>query len=795
MQLNPRTHAGKVRRAAKQVTALQLKRRAVLGIEPKLVLVIDLEGAVDSGVFSAANLRLLEARRGEAVVAFADDPQLAAFQERIQAYEDADAEKAPPHGGLIDKVAGIRRYGPEDRATERLDAARAELAGDDELLIDLECWHPDNQVLAGRWGDELATAVEEAQGQVLDRYANHTAGLLLTRARVPESAIDDLLELDQLARVDGAPHVPPLDARPSSVTLDDLPELVGPPDDAPIVGIVDSGVQSGHPLIAPALLDAVTLSSDLPDGEDGHGHGTRVAALLLHGSLDNISEQAVLARPFSRLLSVRVLGPDNAFPPGSVWEGELERAIAYCADQGAKVINVSIGDPDTPYRAPYSTPVAGLLDALARERDLVIIVPTGNVELAQYLQPTDTAVDEYAVALASNDETVMIDPAPAALALTVGGTCQDGYAGALQASATATRVAIGAKGWPSPFTRRGPGIAQSIKPELSAPAGSAAFDHELGFLYDPSLEITSASASPDRVLDVDGGTSYAAPLVARIAAAIVRLYPGMGANLIRALTLQSAAEPEFAHALLTGDKAARQRLVEALVGHGEASLEKAATSSDHRTVLVAETEIDIDGTHVYEVPIPRSFFVSGGERGIDVALCFDPETRIRRQDYLACKMEFYLVRGMEPEEIEEVFLRTDPDELEAEEELDEGEDDSDEEAADGEKRDDEDSVARKNPPPSSLGSRLLKMQPAGQNRSRGANQLGRKVLRHRLKEDQGDTYYLVVQCRRQWAAEDDNQSYALAVCLWRSEDSPEIYADLRARVEVEVPVEVEIERY
>jgi hypothetical protein len=187
---------------------------------------------------------------------------------------------------------------------------------------------------------------------------------------------------------------------------------------------------------------------------------------------------------------------------------------------------------------------------------------------------------------------------------------------------------------------------------------------------------------------------------------------------------------------------------------------------------------------VYEIPIPSSFRASGGVRGIDVALCFDPETRARRLDYAAAKMECWLVRGMTADEITAVFMSTDADELERLEDEDDGDED-----------DGSDAQADRRTP-SQLGRSLIKLTPSGQRRARGANQLGRKVFTQRLRDEDGETYHLVVQCRRVWASSTFAQSFGLAVALWRDDDQPSIYDEIRARVEVpiEVPIEIEIRR-
>ena len=75
--------------------------------------------------------------------------------------------------------------------------------------------------------------------------------------------------------------------------------------DGPVLGVIDSGIASSHPLLAPAVLGAEWVGS-LGDGGDQHGHGTLVASLGLYGSLeDGLANPAEPVRPRGRLVSVR----------------------------------------------------------------------------------------------------------------------------------------------------------------------------------------------------------------------------------------------------------------------------------------------------------------------------------------------------------------------------------------------------------------------------------------------------------------------------------------------------------
>ena len=314
------------------------------------------------------------------------------------------------------------------------------------------------------------------------------------------------------------------------------------------------------------------------------------------------------------------------------------------------------------------------------------------------------------------------------------------------------------------------------------------------FVDDDGLGVVSTSGGPvERLLDIDIGTSFAVPLVARVAACVLARYPEFGANLVRALTLLAADEPSFADALGHLTPAGRRTVELQTVGYGEPRLTEAVESTPHRTILVAEADIAVDTTMIYEIPIPTSFGVSGGSRGIDIALAFDPQTRARRLDYAATKMEFWLVRCMSAEEITEVFTSTDPEELERLEAADDsGKEEEDKD--DGGKGDEDEEEGKITP--SRLKRKLVRLSPSGQIRSRGANQLGRVRIAQRLPEGNGDSYHLVVQCRRVWASNTASQSFAIAVALSRDEEHAPIYEELRARTQlaVEAPVEIELRR-
>lgn len=768
------------------MTVRHLARPKVLGVDPRLVLVVELGSRVDADEFRRAGLRVLDSSDTSIVVAFSDDPQMAGFLERLDdcAAGVPTGRKSEPYAAFVDAIDRVRAVEAGDRISAEL-AARVSTADPTEVLrLDVELWHPDDSNQALDWVANLRRAVAAVGGRVVDSYINNAAGVILNRVYAPSGSVHPLAELDVIAVMDVLPTPSLTPPQLWSATPDELPTMTAPAPSSPIVGLVDSGVASGHPLVAPAVLAAEALSAAIADGEDRCGHGTMVAGLILHGPVDVAIARGVPLRPFCRLVSVAVLDQDVRFPDSDIWERDLVEAIDWCARQGATVINLSLGDSRRPFRTPRQMPAAALIDDIARRLDLVIVVSAGNAHPSDYLPEVNAStIHEYPLNLLDGARTGILDPGTAALALTVGGITDAKAATGYTGRESVMRRPIGQPGWPSPVTRRGPGVGGSVKPELVEKAGTLGIELDRLVGDDAELSTISTRLSLEGLLGFDVGTSMAAPLVTRAAAAVKARYPAFGPCLTRALILLSAAPSDFETDLSGATPSERRHATTMLTGYGRPSLARAIESTSHRVVLIAEGSIPVNGIHVYELPMPSSFTSSGGNRGIDIALAYSPRTRANRLDYLSSKMDFALFRGMPLDEVLAVVAKADEDvDFEAD-----GSNDPDEQGQ---------SAAAPGPPTrSALGSRVVGMTPSSVSRSAGANQLGRIVFRQRLDAERHTPLIIVVRNVNRWDDDTATQPYALAVAMWRSPDQPDLYAEIRAQLEVvvEVPVEVQLD--
>jgi hypothetical protein len=394
----------------------------------------------------------------------------------------------------------------------------------------------------------------------------------------------------------------------------------------------------------------------------------------------------------------------------------------------------------------WSSPWASILDTLARELDIVIVVSAGN--FAYQLQGeefADAHLRRYPQYLL-DDEARIIEPATGSIVLSVGALART--ANVRPGRDVGVRP-IAQEGEPSPFTRSGPGLGGAVKPELCEFDGNQVYDGTLRRVVSLS-ELSVVSTNRDylqRLFATDVGTSFAAPRVAHVSARLFETLPNASANLIRALLISSASVPEPAVNKLSplGNDAVLR-----VCGFGRPDFDSARFSQEDRVVLLSESELGHDRFHVYEIPIPEEFLVGRDLRTIEVTLAYDPPVRHSRFDYLGAKMSFRLIRGRTLEQVIQAFQ----------------------------------SQAGNLNPVDSLTSTIWNcgMRPGPEAREGGTVQRAAFEMRRPPRPDYGDTYHLVVRCEKKWArAEHAPQRYAIVVVL-RQQGGVNLYQHVSQRV-------------
>ncbi len=752
---DPRSHA---RDLARQLTGIRDRhheREAVLGITPELVMVIEAScKAVDiADLIEGADLRVLGLAEDRALVAFSSDPSIETFTEHLEQYGNAfTAAGSPRYWNLLDPIVDIRPLEPADIIDRDLLQRIATAPPDEVLRIDIECWCTEDGSDSQRRHRETAEAVNTAGGTVLDSSCRPSVGFSMIRADIPADRVLDVAATERVSRMSllARPMLGHTEVR--MWALDNLPPVLQPRPGSATVAVIDSGIQAGHPLLAPAILHAVSAIPELPDGADDCGHGSMVASLALYGSLEGKLARKEPLQPAGYLLGVRVLNKNNEFPDAKLWQVHLENAVTAAVQAGARVINISLGDADHPYRPPAPTALGAVLDDLARRTNVVLVISAGNVLAAEHDGP------HYATRLLTDPQARIAPPAMSSLALTVGALVPDHWQGARPVRENVDHRGLGKPGEPSPISRTGPGVEFAIKPELTMPAGTYIHDRTENRVRNHPATGTivgAEGAAPERLLDLDRGTSFAAPLVSHAVLKVFSRYPWLSANAARALVLASATTVPTVIEHDTPNAARKSQLN--FTGFGRADADRAESSDEHRVVLLADESMAPDQVHFYDVPVPKSFY-RYGRKQLTIALAFDPETRGSRLKYLASRMSVYAYRGRSVDEIRAKYA-----------------------ASDGE-------------PPDDLDKAKIDLWPADRERLLGANQAASVEWSHGWKSGEHDNLVVVVRNSSRWPRPEYQQRYALAVALEVDpESSLSIYADLRARFEVLAEVEAEIE--
>ncbi len=755
-------------------------RLAPTAINPRLIFKLQLVegGNVDEANLSSVGLRLLARTPGKAVVVFPDEATLRRLREHLHTYADQDDHGR--HYRFLDSVESIAELTADDRTGPVL--TQNPVAQGSTEFLDLELYRPDDTEQAWRWVQEIeGLATQDGRANVTDVYVGST--LCLLRVRCSPALVRQFLQVDYVKQLERRPL-----ASFERVDIDYFelgeggPVLgIDVPEDLAGIVVVDSGVAQGHPLLGPVLGDAQAfgdpaghIGSAGPEDVDGvlPGHGTAVAGIAVYGRLlDGVTGGRFI--PTARLYSARVTNDRGEYDENELLETQLSTAVDYFLEHypHAHVFNLSLGNADRVYGGDYQFRLAALLDELAykhREKEVLFVVSTGN-----YL-PSDLTAEQiltqYPDYLTRSDSHIL-DPATASIGLTVGGLSAGAAAVDRPTRPGIERPVAGVAGYPSPFTRTGPGIGGAVKPEVVDDAGDSRFERRYIATtpnYAGIPTTSSAFAPPDgRLLKLVAGTSFAAPKVANLAARLFREFPGATSNLIRALIAESAAVPDARPPSLAPYSPDSPEILN-LYGYGQPDFDRARWSAENCVVLAVEDRLPLDSYRIYEVPaLPAEFFDGRGPGFLRVVLAFDPPTRHTRADsYLGVAMHARLLRNTTAAAITRVMQALSPVERAA---LSEGED-----------------------PPAlhrlrgaDGGPTGIGLRPGPRVREKGTLQRSAaRVSNHGWRYDDGPLHLLVV-AQRKWAPVDvAQQRFAAIVSVSQTDQTADLYARMRARSRV-----------
>ncbi|MGF6227941.1 hypothetical protein QFZ27_001896 [Inquilinus ginsengisoli] len=553
-QRDPAGHSRRIGSELNRAIETQQRRRHPEFVDPSLILRVQMTGALLEDDWDRLGLTVLSSDEDRTLVLFASTDDMVAFRQRLAAYSRGTpiGQQSPSYAAFIGGIEAITAIEPRDRIGIR---AREEgltepenFQGGISYVIDIELWDLGRRDLRIRKVDDIATYVDARGGEELDRYIGPSISLI--RIRCDGAVIQTLLGIDEIAEID-LPAVPDT-ATGEFVDLElaELPPLGEVDDDAPLIGIIDSGVNE-HPLIEDILFGAIGVPETLGTADE-YGHGTFVAGIAAFGDLRGQLARGTLNRG-ARLCSAKVLDRTGNFPDSRLTPGQMREAITRLnQDFGCRIFVIALGDRKRVFDGGKVGPWAATLDEIVSELDIVVIVAAGN-RAPRTGNRIEQAVTEYPGYLLEPTNR-LCEPAGAMNVVTVGSLAHGDGVGPRSADNVGVR-AITAGLEPSPFSRAGPGLRGAIKPDLVDVGGTLIYDPIVARLRGgedlPEAGVVSLhNIFVDRLFAGRSGTSYSAPLVAFKASQILARFPGSSANLVRALLAGSASVPPAARAKL-----------------------------------------------------------------------------------------------------------------------------------------------------------------------------------------------------------------------------------------------------
>lgn len=689
-----------------------------------------------------------------------DGAALRSALDQYSSAEDRDGAKGA-YGTIFDKVDSLAPYGPQDRRGVGLDGVPADGTA---FVVDVSVWPSDDYTEARRRADVVQSVVERSGGSLV-HAAQVSARVTVIRARVEASGLEDVLATSVVEKV-RTPPVPYMDPSDwQDISLGDIE--IHPVEGMP-VGVLDDVPATGHPLLGSlvASIDEFGPSGHVWE-QQGH-HGTLVTGRILYPHLHESLRDHTPFEAVGHVHLARVLEPDptqrvrTRFAGGDLGEPPhlvVRRAIEHLVDAyGVRVFNVSIGY-DEPYDGSHVGEFTETIDELARERNIVIVVPAGNVPASH----TGTTASghhgghDYPAHLDAPEHRIA-EPGPAALAVCVGSVAHSDAPRELDPPRLGNK-AVAPVGGVSPFSRSGPGVGHiknySNKPDFVHDGGNwVVTDTGNLILEDLGVSVISTALEPSgRLFRAASGTSFAVPLVARAAADVLHEYPDASANLVRALLGASATNVGLEAAKVT-DLTVRRRLY----GLGKPTVDVARLSDEHRVTMTFDGEMAVDTVAIHPVPIPEAFAKTRSQtRRVRIAMAYDPPVRRQRREYLASTMQVDLFRAMPLDELQDLVGKQ---------------------------------MQGNATPMIKDRRRVTKLEP-GPDHVRSSTLHVRSWEPRQLNVDDGETYYLVVtNTTKPWARDKTDyatQKYALAVVL---EDEGRLDLDLFSLVTQQVQPEV-----
>jgi hypothetical protein len=370
-------------------------------------------------------------------------------------------------------------------------------------------------------------------------------------------------------------------------------------DDSVIVGVLDGGINNGHPMIEPFLPDdrRATVIPNTNVFHEGY-HGTGMAGLIEYGDLTEFLGRHGHLEINHSLASVKILSrePNEKYLYGKITEDAILRA-----DQlGAKITCMAVTEEQERNDGSPSSWSAAIDKALFNngQCDRLMVVSAGNTNL------NDIDSDDYRTSLVNSP---IQSPGQSQNAIVVGAYTQRSICHNPDYTTIAPPNGVSPLTRTSWFWRR-----SNIKPDIVMEGGNVAHHDVLGNVIPVELGLVTTDQDFNQTpLMPFNATSAATALAARLAARILTANPGISLLSVRALMIHSASWTNEMKAL-----SQKPADIMKYCGYGVPNERWAMASGDTRATFIMENELipfnedcSYKEMHFYSLPWPKELLL------------------------------------------------------------------------------------------------------------------------------------------------------------------------------------------
>ena len=525
------------------------------------------------------------------------ETSFSALLEQIQTYSDTDTHVGKSKFAPIENISSI--------------PVKEKISLELENLIDNKKYS--GEILVTLFSD-LSREEQEAIKKSINLYLLHKEGKIigevdtsqgkLLRVKANPESINDLAkQFISIQSIDPVEELIIESAKKGERIEDQV--TVMPNESKAIVCIFDSGVTKGS-----RFLDSSIIGYEEPIGPPyDTDHGTFVASRIIYGnSLRDAISKGQLS-PDIKVLSACMISHNEIGNRRPARGDEFLKIIRDTVErwhQQIKVYNISMNltNPNVPEGAIVTDDsvggIAAEIDSLSRRYNVLFILTTGNYPVDPLTPPPSEPYPDYF----HQDDIRMLRPGEAMLALTVGSVADKENEGSMAKSSA-----------PSPFTRKGPGFNTYRKPDLVAQGGNFANNwREFN-----ELSVAGIGSAGDHI-SYGNGTSFAAPLISRLAAKTFEYIENATPELVRALLIHSAN--------LIESELFDSEMTQKLMGNGLPDTTKLLTSDRWNQNYILQGVIGY--RKIMKIPfyVPKTLVDRKGRGVIRIrfTLAFSPET-------------------------------------------------------------------------------------------------------------------------------------------------------------------------